>query len=92
MDDKSVEDFWLSGLVIGNRLWRLSLGDAAAGREAQRMVSEKMTAAAQGYLDLSMGLMTGDKKSWEDPYGTFAKAGRKTLRSNARRLAGYRGR
>jgi hypothetical protein len=92
MDNHSVEDFWLSGLVIGNRLWRLSLGDAAAGAEAQRMVAEKMEAAARGYFDLTLGLMTGDRTCWETPYDTFMAPGRKTLRKNASRLAGYRAR
>ncbi|MEE4208191.1 MAG: hypothetical protein V2I43_02860 [Parvularcula sp.] len=92
MNDQSIEDFWLSGLVIGNRLWRLSLGDQAAGREAQRMISEKMEAAAQGYTDLALGLMCGDQKCWAAPYDTFMAPGRKTLRKNAKRLAGYQAR
>lgn len=88
-DHKSLEDLMLSGLVISSRMWRMASGHPGSQREMERMVSEKVKAATDGYFALATGLMTGDEKSWQDPAGKFAEPGRKTLRRNARRLAGY---
>lgn len=86
-----LEDLMLSGLVISNRMWRVAIGHPSAPAEMERAVTEKVQAATDGYWALTTGLMTGDRKSWEDPHGKFTEPGRKTLRKNARRLAGYEG-
>jgi hypothetical protein len=92
MDSESFEDMMMAGLVVQSRMWRMALGSAGAQKEAELMVAEKMTAMTQGYLNLTFGLMMGDRKCWENPMGAFTAPGRKTLRSNAKRLAGYTGR
>lgn len=86
-----LEDMMLSGLVISNRMWRVALGHPGAQKEMERAVTEKVQAATDGYWALTMGLATGCQKSWQDPAGKFSEAGRKTLRKNAKRLAGYKG-
>ncbi|GGY51385.1 hypothetical protein [Parvularcula lutaonensis] len=88
-DEKSFEDLMLSGLVVSSRMWRVASGHPGSSRELERMVTEKVKAATEGYWGLAAGLMTGDAKSWQDPAGKFAEPGRKTLRKNAKRLAGY---
>lgn len=89
-DEKALEDMMLTSLVISNRVWRFSTGQGSP-EEMERMVSEKVQAATDGYWALANGLMSGDKQSWEDPATKFAEPGRETLRKNAKRLAGYRG-
>lgn len=91
IDDKSLEDLMLSGLVISNRLWRVASGAPGSAVEMERMVAEKVQATADGYWALATGLLSGDRESWCDPAGTFVEPGRRTLRKNARRLAGYGG-
>lgn len=91
IDDESLEDMMLAGLVISNRLWRLAVGHPTASQESQRMVEEKLKAATDGYFALTKGLVSGDPESWQNPGKTFVKPGRKTLRKNAKRLAGYSG-
>ncbi len=41
--------------VIGIRLWQFSFGGPAVGAEAQRMVTEKMSAFAEAAMVLAMG-------------------------------------
>jgi len=84
----SFEDLMLSSFVISNRVWRMAMGHPGASHEMERMVSEKVKAGFDGYMDLTTGLMTGDRESWQDPAGKFAAPGRETLRKNAERLAG----
>lgn len=91
IDETSLEDFLLANLVIGNRVWRMASGHPGARREIERMLSEKVKAATDGYWAVAQGLVKGDPGTWEDPARTFVEPGRKTLRKNARRLAGYRG-
>ncbi|MEM6912887.1 MAG: hypothetical protein AAF511_02810 [Pseudomonadota bacterium] len=96
-DEQTFEDILLSGLVIGNRMIALSRAD---GQEAAKMVAEKVDAFTDGSLavardciSLGWGLAARplDAESWRRPAQTFAAPGRKTLRANAERLAGYSG-
>ncbi|MEM6747720.1 MAG: hypothetical protein AAF608_09895 [Pseudomonadota bacterium] len=96
-DDQTLEDVFLTGLVIGNRMIALSRAD---GREAAKMVAEKVDAFTDGslavareWVSLGWGLAIRpmDAESWKRPAQTFAAPGRKTLRANAERLAGYSG-
>ncbi len=79
---------WILGLeslaVIGLRSARLSAFDAAAGREAQLMVHEKIVAA----LDLQADMVAGRLGS--DPIGVSRAVVRhygRRVRANHRRLA-----
>lgn len=63
--------------VIGLRLAKLSLGDAAAQAEAHRMVSEKITAAGEAALLLATG---GSTRKVIAGY-------RRKVRANVRRLS-----
>ncbi|MEM9810863.1 MAG: hypothetical protein AAF788_06520 [Pseudomonadota bacterium] len=99
IDEINVEDFFLSGLVISNRLFKIAQGDCAAGEEAAKMVAEKvdavhdgMTAVAMNWWKFSwdMALNPMAPATWTNPADTFAGPGRKTLRANAQRLTGYR--
>jgi len=63
--------------VVGLRMIRLSLGGAAASREANRMVSEKVTALVQAATQGARG---------GSPHSVVRKY-RKKVRSNRRRLA-----
>lgn len=100
IDDDSLEDLMLTPLVIGNRLLHLAIGHPAAAFEAHLMVGEKMMAAHDGFwaltrelFDISVDLALEPHKaeSWQAPARAFIGPARQTLRSNARRLAGYRG-
>jgi hypothetical protein len=74
---------WESATVIGLRSAKIALGGAAAQREAELMVSEKMTAA----FELQMAMMTGALGM--TPATTTRKAlahYRRKVRANARRL------
>lgn len=86
----SFEDLMLSSLVISSRVWQVAMGLPGASQEMERMVSEKVKAGFDGYMDLATGLMTGDRESWQDPAGKFTAPGRETLRQNAERLAGVK--
>lgn len=63
--------------VIALRLMKLALGGPAASAEAQRMVAEKMSAAAGASMKLARG---GSADSVIDDY-------RKTVRRNLKRLS-----
>lgn len=63
--------------VIGLRMAKLALGDAAAQAEAQRMVSEKITAASEAALLLATG---GSTQKVIAGY-------RRKVRANVRRLS-----
>lgn len=91
LDETSFEDLMLSGLVVSSRILRMATGHPAAGFEAQRMVGEKLEAAAAGFIALTSGLAAGDPRSWQRPVDTFIEPGRRTLRENAERLTGYKG-
>ena len=74
---------WESAAVIGLRAAKIAQGGADAQREAERMVSEKMTAA----FELQMAIMTGAMGM--SPATTTRKAlahYRRKVRANARRL------
>lgn len=82
-------DCWSLGIescsVIGMRLPRLMTGDPAAMLEAQRMVSEKVEAAAS----LQWKLMTGTLGTTAPTVlGASVAHYRKVVRSNRRRLGG----
>ena len=74
--------FWLPSLmleasdVIGKRLLILSKGGKVAARESQRMVTEKVLAAAEA------GVILGTGGSMEKVMKNY----RKRVRANARRL------
>ena len=96
-DDQTLEDMLLTGLVIGNRMIALSRADS---QEAATMVTEKMDAFTAGSLAVArdcvsigwgLAFRPMDAESWQRPAQTFAAPGRKTLRANAERLAGYTG-
>ncbi|MEO1656154.1 MAG: hypothetical protein AAFR65_00405 [Pseudomonadota bacterium] len=96
-DDQTLEDVLLTGLVIGNRMIALSRAD---GWEAATMVAEKVDAFTDGSLAVArecvsigwgLAMRPMDAESWKRPAQTFAAPGRKTLRANAERLAGYSG-
>ena len=63
--------------VVALRLAKLSLGGAAAQAEAQRMVTEKMEAAAEAAMTLASG---GTAERVVQDY-------RRKVRANARRLS-----
>jgi hypothetical protein len=84
-------DSWSLGLeastVVGLRLLRLSEGGAAAAAEAERMVREKLDAAADlGALALTGRLGT----SCESAASGTLKHYRRKVKANRRRLGGKR--
>jgi hypothetical protein len=56
-------DSWRLGLqaqtVVGLRLAKLAVGDAAAAVETQRMVAEKMTAAMEAQVAATTAILSG---------------------------------
>lgn len=81
-------DTWRLGLesqsVIALRLTKLAVGDAAAALEAQRMVSEKILAAAELPLRTASAALSG--KPHSAPAAAVAHYRRK-VRANRRRLS-----
>lgn len=79
---------WRLGLeaqtVVGLRLAKLAVGDAAAAAEAQRMVTEKVMAAAEAQTAAATALLTGQAR--HTPKRTLALYRRK-VRANRRRLS-----
>ncbi len=75
--------------VIGLRLARLARGDLAAVVEANRMVSEKMVAAAEVQMKAASAMLTGDGHAI--PARTVSHYRRK-VRANRRRLGRKRAR
>lgn len=67
-----------SQAVIGLRLAKLAAGDAAAGIEAERMISEKVFAAGEAAMLLATG---GSAQGVITGY-------RRKVRANRRRLSG----
>ncbi len=83
-----VLDSWLlmgeASMVIWLRSMRLMMGGPLATREAQRMVSEKLTAG----LTLMPALMAGGAAQTAEALGAAALAHyRKPVRANRRRLS-----
>lgn len=81
-------DSWRLGLeaqtVVGLRLAKLAAGDAAAALEAQRMVTEKVMAAAEAQTQAMGDIMTGQTR--HTPKKTVALYRRK-VRANRKRLS-----
>ena len=81
-------DSWRLGLeaqtVVGLRLAKLAAGDAAAVTEAQRMVSEKVMAAAEAQTRAALDVFSGQTQ--HTPKRTLALYRRK-VRANRRRLS-----
>ena len=69
--------------VVGLRLAKLAAGDLAATREANRMISEKMVAAAELQMKAASAMLTG--RAGTMPATTVAHYRRK-VRANRRRL------
>ena len=67
-----------SNRVIGLRLTKLMRGGKGARREAERMVNEKIRAAAQAGASLAAGASSDE----------ILRQYRKRVKANARRLAG----
>ena len=81
-------DSWSLGLeastVVGMRLLKLSQGGPAAAAEAERMVREKLDAAADlQHLALTGGLGATTESAATKTVGHF----RKKVRANRKRLA-----
>jgi hypothetical protein len=80
---------WQIGLeaqtVITLRMIRLATGGARAEAEASRMVTEKMMASSEAYVNAGIAAMRGD----EDHVvaGKMLKVYRKRVRANRRRLS-----
>ena len=80
---------WQIGLeaqtVIALRMIRLATGGARAEAEGSRMVTEKMMASSEAYVNAGIAAMRGD----EDPgvAGKMLKVYRKRVRANRRRPA-----
>jgi hypothetical protein len=70
--------------VVGRRLARIAKGDAAALLEAQRMVTEKMMAAAEANFAIMGAWMLGPEIAMARALVPFEKA----VRANRRRLRG----
>ena len=81
-------DSWRLGLeaqtVVGLRLAKLATGDAAAAVEAQRMVTEKLLAAAEAQAKAASDILAG--KGHLTPKRTLALYRRK-VGANRRRLS-----
>ena len=79
-------DLWMLGLesaaVIGMRSFKLAMGGDATGAETQRMVAEKITAAAE----LPM-VMAGAGPSPEAAMKSAVRHYTKKVRANRRRLS-----
>lgn len=74
---------WEAAGVIGQRSARIARGGAEAQREAERMITEKLTAT----FEIQMAMMTGSLGL--DPATATRKAlahYRRKVRANARRL------
>jgi hypothetical protein len=70
--------------VIGLRLMLMAGGGTVAAAEAQRMVSEKMLAAAQAQLAAGLALATG--RGLDGAARAAANPYRRAVRANRRRL------
>ena len=82
----SLDTFWLgaeAGQVIALRMAKLAAGGAGAAAEAERMVSEKVTAAMAAQTQMVLGAMTGSAHA--GPTRAVALYRRK-VRANRRRL------
>ena len=71
-------DAWM---VIGLRMAKLAAGGPAAAFEAQRMVAEKVAAAAEVQVSAALALASG---------ASHAAVGRKTVRSYRAKVAANR--
>lgn len=83
----ALESWWLGaemGLVIWQRSLRMMAGGKLAEREAQRMVSEKLTAAVTLWPALMAG---GPYATAEDTAGRALAHYGKPVRANRRRLS-----
>jgi hypothetical protein len=81
---RAAQTGWEASAVIAMRFMRLSAGGAVAQREAQRMVTEKVTATFEAQAAAAAAMMTGRglgpaTKSASDVY-------RRKVRANRRRL------
>jgi hypothetical protein len=70
--------------VMGLRMAKLAAGDAAAVTEAQRMVSEKILAAAEVQMKTATAVLSG--RGDQAPAAALAHYRRK-VRANRRRLS-----
>jgi hypothetical protein len=71
--------------VIALRMMRLAAGGARAEAEAQRMVTEKLSAATEAQVAAATALMTGRKS--HVAAGNALRVVRKRVRANKRRLS-----
>jgi hypothetical protein len=72
-----------AGMVVALRSWRIMAGGPAAGREAERMLGEKVEAGAE----LAGALAGGSVKSPEAAARKALTVYGKRIRGNRRRLA-----
>ena len=71
-----------AGLVVALRSWRMMHGGAAASREFERMLSEKMEAGFELTGALATGRLASPEAATREILGVFGKH----VRSNRRRL------
>ena len=72
-----------AGLVVALRSWRMMHGGAAASREFERMVSEKMEAGFELTGALATGRLASPEAATREVLGIFGKR----VRGNYRRLS-----
>lgn len=71
-----------AGMVVALRSWRMMHGGAAASREFERMLSEKMEAGFELTGALATGRLASPEAATREILGVFGKH----VRSNRRRL------
>ena len=72
-----------AGMVVALRAWRMMHGGAAASREFERMVSEKMEAGFELAAALATGRLASPEAATREVLGIFGKR----VRGNHRRLS-----
>ena len=72
-----------AGVVVALRSWRVMAGGPAADREFERMVGEKVEAAAELARALAWGRMTSPQAAAREALTIYGKR----VRGNRRRLA-----
>jgi hypothetical protein len=77
---------WEAQNVIALRMWRLASGDASGQAELNRMVVEKITAAAEAQVAAAAALMNGHKD--HVIAGKALTVYKNRVRANRRRLSG----
>lgn len=82
---RAAQDGWEASTVMGMRFMRLAGGGAVAQREAQRMVTEKVTATVEAQAAAATAMMSG--RGMDAAAKSASAVYRRKVKANRRRLA-----